>query len=465
MIKYALPIVCLIGMLAGVTSGGTDIWTATSILPYESILSVTIAPGAPETIYGGGVYGMYKSTDGGLIWSSTSLSVPQGTGFYDLLRIRSLAVDPTNSSIIYAGGTHKVYRSADSGDSWTTGAAMPSSGAGVEHVAIDPGDTTKLYAVDGGYLFQSLDSGATWTRLQPPLSVAAVAVDPAAPGTVYAGGWGGMYVSYDSGVTWPSFYVFQDDIYDIVVDPVQTSTLYIGALNSIYKSTDGGMHLTVTGDRGGLPSLAINPLNVNIIYVGGNCSGYCSGGVIRSTNAGGSWIQLTNSGLTDTDILDIAVSPSTGRLFVAAGASGVAWMDVVAPSTDGGTGGGGGGGCFIATAAFGSPLAGEVQVLRKFRDEHLLTNAPGRAFVRFYYRYSPPIADEIARNEALRAATRVTLVPVIMAIKHPAGTGLAIMILIIGSLLLRSARLPQRKDQLEDRLAGIDAKCREGHSH
>ncbi|MCX6374810.1 MAG: hypothetical protein NTU88_02005, partial [Armatimonadetes bacterium] len=69
--------------------------------------------------------------------------------------------------------------------------------------------------------------------------------------------------------------------------------------------------------------------------------------------------------------------------------------------------------CFIATAAFGSPMETDVLTLRQFRDDHLLTNRPGRAFVAAYYRISPPIAGMIRESEPARAVVRMLLRPVI----------------------------------------------------
>ena len=76
--------------------------------------------------------------------------------------------------------------------------------------------------------------------------------------------------------------------------------------------------------------------------------------------------------------------------------------------------------CFIATAAYGSDMAREVQLLRDFRDRRLMASEPGRALVHFYYRNSPPLADLIRERDGARAAVRAALMPVVWSIEHPA---------------------------------------------
>jgi chitinase len=70
-------------------------------------------------------------------------------------------------------------------------------------------------------------------------------------------------------------------------------------------------------------------------------------------------------------------------------------------------------GCFIATAAFGSKFEKHVQLLRRFRDLYLMPNSIGRAFVKAYYKYSPPMADFIAKHDVLRTIVRWGLAPII----------------------------------------------------
>ena len=62
--------------------------------------------------------------------------------------------------------------------------------------------------------------------------------------------------------------------------------------------------------------------------------------------------------------------------------------------------------CFIATAAYGTSLHEDIDVLRDFRDEYLIPNPAGRAFVKIYYDTSPPLANAIRDNEGLRTVVR-----------------------------------------------------------
>jgi hypothetical protein len=72
--------------------------------------------------------------------------------------------------------------------------------------------------------------------------------------------------------------------------------------------------------------------------------------------------------------------------------------------------------CFIATAAYGTETATELNILRDFRDQVLLKNTLGSRFVETYYKLSPPVADFIAKNDFLRAVVREVLIDPIVNI-------------------------------------------------
>jgi hypothetical protein len=67
--------------------------------------------------------------------------------------------------------------------------------------------------------------------------------------------------------------------------------------------------------------------------------------------------------------------------------------------------------CFIATAAYGSPLDPAVNTFRQFRDQFLVKTSLGRKFVSKYYDFSPKLANIIAENDQLRALSRAALYP------------------------------------------------------
>jgi len=93
--------------------------------------------------------------------------------------------------------------------------------------------------------------------------------------------------------------------------------------------------------------------------------------------------------------------------------------------------------CFIATAAYGSFLAPEVKILRQFRDDVLLQYDWGKSLVTYYYEFSPPLANFLAKHDSLRQMTRIILTPMVYSIKHYEFTFALILLLLLVKLKYR----------------------------
>ena len=114
----------------------------------------------------------------------------------------------------------------------------------------------------------------------------------------------------------------------------------------------------------------------------------------------------------------------------------------------------GGGGCLIATAAFGSEMAPQVQFLREIRDNTVMTTQSGTAFMtgfnQFYYSFSPYVADYERENPVFKEAVKVTLTPLLTSLtllnyvdvdseQEMLGYGIGIILLNIGMYFVAPA--------------------------
>jgi len=81
--------------------------------------------------------------------------------------------------------------------------------------------------------------------------------------------------------------------------------------------------------------------------------------------------------------------------------------------------------CIIATVAYGSELAPEVQLLRNFRDNIVLSTEAGRCFMkafnRWYYSYNPSVANSLSESDGARAIVKASLYPLVTVLQIASG--------------------------------------------
>ncbi|MEO7652157.1 MAG: hypothetical protein ABIZ80_16965, partial [Bryobacteraceae bacterium] len=186
--------------------------------------------------------GVWKSTDGGAVWTKLE-SLPGNGGVY------GLAADPQNAGILYASNGSGLFKSTDRGTNWVnvyrTGRAL--------RLTMDPKSPNTLYIVLNGTfagelpgVYKTTDGGKSWNPVNSGLPISlldyidTLVMDPQRTGTLYAAVRGkGVYRTTDGGANWSvvNFGLGTLDVYTLAIDPQDTSTLYAGTSSGVFSIT------------------------------------------------------------------------------------------------------------------------------------------------------------------------------------------------------------------------------------
>ncbi|MBN1444650.1 MAG: exo-alpha-sialidase [Candidatus Omnitrophica bacterium] len=398
--------------------------------------------------YDGSYLNIYSScsTDGGATWETAQMLE---TANYDAYSPQvAISGDKVVAVWLQRDGTYNsIYSncSTDGGATWETAQLLETADYNADYpqVAISGDKVVAVWPQSDGtddniYARYSTDGGATWETAQLLETADYDADDPqvamsgdkvVAVWYQRSGSYASIYSNYstDGGATWETAQLLETADYDAYYPQVAMSGDKVvavwrqsdGTYNNIHArySTDGGATwetaqlLETANYDAESPQVAMDGNKVAAVWLqsdGSSVSIYSN----YSTDGGATWgtAQLLENNTTG-DAYGPQVAVSGDKVvavwsqyfssFQSIYANFGQFVDLARSD----------GWCFIATAAYGTPMASEVMKLQDFRDRHLLTNRAGRAFVRWYYKHSPSAASYISRRPAVRMLVRTVLRP------------------------------------------------------
>jgi photosystem II stability/assembly factor-like uncharacterized protein len=306
-----------LGVFMSTDSG--DTWTQlTNGLPGDlSATDIAMDPLNPNVLYAaiGHVFGdsrngIYRSTNGGAVWTKLAGGLPAGGGVGRI----TLGTTPADPNRIYAsivraadatgGGssTLAVYRSDDGGITWVPkypGSIHSSYGWYLNTLVVSPLDPDIVFTA-GLELWRTMDGGDHWTNVQGIQHVDFHALAWDAGGRLLTGNDGGFYRSSDLGETWTilneglgivQFYA------GISLHPSDPTIIYGGTQdNGTIERIGAGLDSwrSILGGDGGYTG--VRPSNPNIVFA--EYQG--TGGLQRSTNGGNSF-SYAGTGINSGD--------------------------------------------------------------------------------------------------------------------------------------------------------------------
>src|SRR6266576_2084476 len=203
--------------------------------------------------------GVWKTTDGGLIWQNVS------DGFFKRASVGAIAVSDSDPNVVYVGMGETtirsnvshgdgVYKSTDGGKTWTEitrKPGLPKGLLGKIGLAVSPARENRVWAVidaEDGAVFRSDDGGENWERLSEDRNLRArpwyyqhIYADPQDPEIVWVlnvQAW----KSVDGGRTFFEIYIPHGDHHDLWIDPYNPQRMIQG--------NDGGACISFNGGTG-----------------------------------------------------------------------------------------------------------------------------------------------------------------------------------------------------------------------
>lgn len=275
--------------------------------------SIAVHPTQPDTAYAASASGgLWKTTDGGAHWTPL-------TDRLSSLNSGAVAIDPSDPETVYYGTGEwstgatgdGLFRSTDGGANWTKIATTAQVGSTISRVVVNPSNSLIVHV--GGNIghVRSIDGGNTWSAAQLS-NLSDLVINPATPSTLYAGRNSvGVYRSTDDGQTWVRLTtgLASSNVrrVNLAISASNPQVLYTGFINpssglrGFYQTTNGGTSWSQLVNTPDYPSpqgwydhfVGCDPTDENVVYAGGVFPSYAVAGVIKSTDGGNSWTDVT----------------------------------------------------------------------------------------------------------------------------------------------------------------------------